>query len=324
MPVGPVSPVTVSGQVNLASQPANVQASFRKMVGEVIQWNPDVPVQMAQKFIQNSYRKICDCRLWYGMMVRGQVAVPDVYTTGTVTITSGSAIVTGVGTAWDQAFVGRQFRVGFTTGWMKIASVESATSMTLDLAWGNPTQAAVGYQIVQCWVTLGANIKMVLEMVNQRQGYRLRVNQPQAVGNVYDTWRTQTGWTTMLLSKEPTSDGKPQYELYPSPTSAQVFPFLAYIQPPDLDDNLNTFPITSMRSDVIVLKAVADALVFRGKNSKFYDPTTAQAKLREYVFEIEQMARMDDNLYPKDLIWEYWNYPYAQGGANWRQEHDAD
>lgn len=319
--VAPSPIVTIPGQVSPTTQPKSTQSNFRQMVGEVQQWNSDAPVPMIKKWLNNSYRRIIDERLWYGLMVRGQVAVPNVYTAGVISMTSGSTAVVGTGTAWDQTFVGRQIRAGFSTGWYNIQSVTDATHLVLDLPWGNASVASSGYQITQTWITLGYNIKMVLEMVNQRQGWRLTLNLPQAALNKLDTWRTTTGWSWALANREPTADGQPQYEIYPAPTFQQVFPFLAYTQAPDLVNDTD-FPVAYVRSDIIVLAALKDALLFRGKNSKYYDPNVAQMKEREFKDEIEKLKRMDDNLYPKDWLWDYGKFDFHPSSL-FLQQHDS-
>lgn len=314
------SNVTIAGQVTPSAQAVNTQLSFRQMSGEIRNWNPDVPAQMAKRWVNNSYRRVIDYRLWYGLLTRGQVTVPSVYSTGTATFTLGSNIVTGTNTVWTPAMVNEQIRAGFSTGWYNIQSVQSATQLTLDLPWGNPTVTSVGYQIVQTWVSLGPNIKRVLEMVNQRQGWRMKIDMPQAVGNEYDTWRTTTGWSFMLLSKEPRADGSPQWEIYPAPTFQQVFPFLAYVQPPDmvLDGD---FPATFIRSDIIVTGALKQALLYRGKASRYYDSQTAAVKEQEFKEELEKMALNDDNQYAKNITWDYGSWPFYQYGSQYMQSH---
>src|SRR5277367_2030707 len=106
-----VSPVP--GQVTPVSQPSSIQLNFRQMVGEVRSWNPDVPAQMAKRWVQNAYRRVVDFRLWYGLLTRGQVTVPSVYSTGTATFTLGSNKVQGFGTIWTQAMINEQVRAGF-------------------------------------------------------------------------------------------------------------------------------------------------------------------------------------------------------------------
>src|SRR5208337_2069453 len=319
MPVGP------GGSSMLTQvQPATTQASFRQMIGELLQWNPDLPVQVAAKFINNAYRRVIDARLWYGMLVKGQVNVPNAYTTGSVTVTNGTGVVIGVGTIWTPAMIGYSFRVGFSTPIYRIASVQSSTQFTLDLIWGGPTQSSVGYSIFQNIVSFGANVKKLLAVVNQRQGYRMKLHLPQEVLNIFDTWRTSVGWTYAVANYSPSSvDGSPQFELYPAPSFQQSFPFLASVQPPDMVKD-GDYPAPWIRADVIMYGAIVFALLFRGKSSKYYDPNTAKTFAQMQMAEVAKMARNDDNQYPQDLRWEFEKYPFTQFGADFRQTHDLD
>lgn len=314
----------IPGQVTQQSQALTTQKNLGQMIGEVLQWNPNLPPTLAKTWLNETQRSVCDRRFWYGLMVRGQVAVPSVYTLGTVSVTNGSPIVTGIGTNWAAAGIvpGQQLRVGFSTGFYNIITVDpGGLQLTLDLPWGHPSQASVGYAIMKVWVTLGPNIKRVLEIANQRQGYRLYTDLPQAILNRFDVWRTNTGWTWALFPKEPTSDGQPQYELYPAPTFQQAFPYLAYIQPPDMVGD-NDFPAAFIRTDALVLPAIANSLVWRGpKENKYYDPTTAGQKMREHEARYQEMSMADDCLYPKDYQWDFGQWPYSQQGALWLQSH---
>lgn len=115
--------------------------------------------------------------------------------------------------------------------------------------------------------------------------------------------------------------GVPLFELYPAPTFQQVFPFLAYIQPPDLVND-SDFPYPFIPSDALILPAIANALVFGGpKLNPRYDPNTAEKKIREFNARREAMVNADDSLDGKDYLAD--DYPMWSGmGANWRQNHD--
>lgn len=273
-------------------------------------------------WVQDAYRRIVDYRTWSGLLVRGQVSVPNVYSTGTVSLVNGSQTVTGIGVAFTQSMVGATFRVGFSYPAYRIIAVDGGgLSLTLDLPWGNNSLTNTSFQIFVNFVTLGYNVKRVLAIVNQQQGYRLVLGWPQEVLNVYDTWRTRTGWTYACAHMAPTADGQPQYELYPAPTFAQSFPFLAFTQPPDLQKD-NDWPALWIRSDVIVELATVDALLYKGKNSKYYDPEAAKFHQARGTQELEKMASMDDNSYLQNLIWEFTRWPMSQQGADFLQSHD--
>lgn len=290
------------------------------MIGIVLQWNPDAPVPLVTQWLNFSYRRIVDARLWYGLLVRGQVTVPQVYSTGTAAFTLGSPTVQGIGTVWTTSMIGEQIRSGFATGWQNIIAVNPTTqTITLDLPWGNQTQTT-GYQIVQTWVTLGPNVKLVLDMVNLRQGWRLACNIPQQAINQWDTWRVTTGWTQILANKEPNAQGYPMYELWPAPTFQQTFPFLAYTQPPDMVND-GDFPLTFIRSDIVILAAIKDALLFTGRGKRYYDANVASQKEKEFQSEIGKMMMADDGQYQKDLSWDYSRWPMSQYGSLFQQSH---
>lgn len=81
---------------------------------------------------------------------QGVTRYADFYNTGSVTVTNGSATVTGSGTSWDSTMVGRIFEVSQSGSGSYnphpqtplIASVESATSLTLADSWRETTAAA--------------------------------------------------------------------------------------------------------------------------------------------------------------------------------------
>lgn len=72
---------------------------------------------------------------------------PDDYTEGTITVTNGSATVTGSGTTFTAAMVGRFINVG--KWWYEIASVNSTTSLTLVNYYQETTAAGASYTIAE-------------------------------------------------------------------------------------------------------------------------------------------------------------------------------
>lgn len=313
MPIGPANPLFPNQYGFNGAQPYTTQLNFRQMIGEVQLWNPDADPLLIGRWINNNYRKIIERRNWYGLMVRGQVSTPQMTSAGTATITNGSALVSGQGTGWTAALIGQQFRVGFTNPFQTIVDVNPTTQvLELDMPYGAQSLTSTGYQIAQVWVTLGANIRYILDAVNQQQGWRMQTNVPQQSLNEIDTWRTSVGWSYLFSALPPTPDGQLQVEIYPTPFFLQVFPYLAYTQPPNMVADADS-PVMFIRSDVLVSMTIGDALVFRGKQNKYYDPTVAQAKKAEAEMELQKMERNDDGMYPQDSVWNY-GQEYGQGG----------
>ncbi len=69
------------------------------------------------------------------------------YTTGTVTATNGSATITGSGTTFTSAMVGRKIKVGSDNAYYRIKTFTSATSIDLEANYQGTTASAQTYTI---------------------------------------------------------------------------------------------------------------------------------------------------------------------------------
>lgn len=76
------------------------------------------------------------------------------YTTGTVSLTNGSALVTGSGTTFTRAMVGRYFQVTDADGdglWYKISGFGSSTALSLENYYQGTTDTSNSYQIAEAF-----------------------------------------------------------------------------------------------------------------------------------------------------------------------------
>jgi hypothetical protein len=301
------------------------QLGFRQMINEVCLWNPDLDPMIAGRFINNALREVVDSYQWYALKVRGNINIPKVTTSGTCTLTNGSNTVQGIGTAWTNALIGLQFRGGFQGPWRTINNVNAlAQTLTIDTPYGGATRTG-GYQCQAVYATLGANIKYLLHSKNQNMGWPIEVNGNQETIDAWDTWRTSLGWTTYFATLPPTPDGQFQIEMWPTPYSAQVFPFEAYIQPPDMVLDTDS-PPSFIRADVLVRRAIADAKIFGGRTSKYYDPTVSAQKMGEFRTTLEQMQNASNMLDQQDCTWDYGQENGRVGfgpGSTFCQNHDC-
>lgn len=310
---------------NPATQAPTTQLDFRRILNEVCLWNPNVDPMVAGRWANNYLRQIVDLRNWYGLKLRGNVNIPTITTSGTCTVTNGSNTVQGIGTAWTNALIGFQFRAGFTFPWSTINNVNAlAQTLTLDTPFGGRTITG-GFQIQSVYITLGSNIKAISWAVNQQQGWPLEVNVPVETINVFDPWRQSLGWSTIWATRPPTPQGSYQIEVWPTPYQAQVFPFEAHMQAPDMVLDTDC-PPPFIRSDLIVTRCIADALVFGGRSSKYYDPSTAGMKLAQFNKDIEAMENADNQMDQRDVSWDFGFEDGRVGfgpGSVYAQSHDA-
>jgi len=301
------------------------QLVFRQCITEVCQWNPDLDPMIAARFINNALREVVDRRVWYALKVRGNINIPTITTTGTCTVTNSSNLVAGIGTNWTTALIGSQFRSGFSGPWRTIFNVDPINQiLTIDTPYGGKTRQS-GYQVQQVYATLGANIKYLLLAKNQNQGWPIEVNGNQETLDAWDVWRISLGWTTYFATLPPTPDGQFQIEMWPTPYQAQVFPFEAYIQPPDMQLDSDS-PPSFIRADLLVTRAIVDAKLFGGRGSKYYDPTVASMKSQEFAAKLEAMENADNMLDQQDVTWLFGQEEGRVGfgpGSTWVQSHDA-
>src|SRR5262245_20670763 len=103
--------------------------------------------------VVNAFRRLAETRRWSWLVKFGQFIAPPVYNDGTVTVTQYSTTVTGSGTTFTAAMVGRQFRIGLTAPIYTIAQYVSATEIALDSPWGGESASGETFQIYQCFYT---------------------------------------------------------------------------------------------------------------------------------------------------------------------------
>lgn len=76
------------------------------------------------------------------------------YNTGTVALTNGSTVVTGTGTTFTNAMVGRYFKINDATGdgfWYRISSYTSATVIGLEQSYDGNNVTGVSYEIAEAF-----------------------------------------------------------------------------------------------------------------------------------------------------------------------------
>lgn len=82
------------------------KTNFYDLVGAVRQYRPDMGQVAVEKLIQDRVRQVIDSKIyWADLLQRGVLRIPAAYTTGTISLTPGSATVDGVANDWPVADV---------------------------------------------------------------------------------------------------------------------------------------------------------------------------------------------------------------------------
>jgi hypothetical protein len=297
------------------------QGNVGYLIGLIQAWNPDLSQPKILAIINGTLRKVYDRKTWFFLFVKGQLVAPQAVTTGQVTTTLGSDIVAGTGTSWDSTLVGRQFRIGYNNPIYSIVDVPDSTHLQLELAWGSPSVTS-GYFIIQNYFNLGPNIKYLKTMLNVQLGYKFTLHATQDTLNTLDPWRQNQNFPYISAGMPLDQQGNYLQELYPASWIQQAFPFMAYVQPPNVGPDSDNLP-PYMRLDIIAKDGIAEALVIGGpKKNQYYDAGESLRKRQEFEGELGRLANADENLYRTEVVKFGEDLPYyAPGGALFAATH---
>ena len=298
---------SIPNQVNPSyANPYANQAVFGQVVGRVNGYCSHISPSQIQNIVNNVVRRIYDRRNWYGNFRSGYINVPGYYSVGTISMTQGSNIVVGNGTTFTPSMVGQQIRTGFVNPIYTIKGFIDATHLSLDplTPWGPPSLSTTGYFITQYWYSF-PNVKFFYSIINLQLQFRMATNVPASLLDNWDPARLVQLFPYVAATRPPDQTGALSLELWPVSNSAQSDPYLCYVQPPNLVDDSDPFP-AFIRSDIVELACIAEALRYRPKANPNYSESTCLALSKDFdgKFEAELQSAMqaDEGLLRQDIV----------------------
>lgn len=158
---------------------------------------PAAGPDLSQDLIRDAFNQLVERREWSWLMKTSSFYVPTYTYPGTVSVTGGSAVVTGVSTTFTGDLQGKQFRLGSIGGTAyptyTIIQFVSTTSVVLDRPWVGPSLSAQSYQLFQCYFPVPEDFQYFYSVTNPTANYRLNHNATQAEFDSYDPQRSQSG-----------------------------------------------------------------------------------------------------------------------------------
>ena len=158
---------------------------------------PAAGPDLSQDLIRDAFNQLAERRQWTWLMKTNSFYGPVYTALGTVSVTDGSAIVTGAGTSFTQNMIGKQIRIGAAAGssypTYTVIQVPSTLSVVLDRPWSGASLVSQSYTIFQCYFQVPADFQSFYSVVNPTGNYRLNHNATQAELDSYDPQRSQSG-----------------------------------------------------------------------------------------------------------------------------------
>ena len=170
------------------------QETYAMLWRAVRLYSPVLPATLAQNFIRSRFRDLRRKRLWSWRIGFSQFTTPNNYSVGTATVVFGSNTVTGSGTTWTTAMLGRQFRIGTVAPIYTVVAINSTTSLVIDQPFGGLSATNVGYQIFQAYITpTPTDFQDFISVKDTIMNWQLNLHTPQTYIDAVDAQRANTG-----------------------------------------------------------------------------------------------------------------------------------
>ena len=302
-----------------------VPDTLEQMRRQLRMYCPFVPPALAESWLKKRWRQVCERRAWSFLRAETLLTSPAIVNGGTVTVTSGTDVITGSGTAFDSTMIGRQFKVGATAPVFTIVTVASATSLTLDNVWPLATASGRSYQILQAYYTMPGDFLTFLSVVDVANQWRLHINFfDKRQIDLFDPVRTSSGTPYILAAHRNTAAEIPQFEMWPHPTGWRTYPVF-YVKRGAPLSSTTTLP-SVITGDILVEGALADLARWPGpepgKRNPMFNLDLWKTHEAEFKSRLVEQARQDNEIYQTDLDYaRYTSWPMAPLSASFAQSH---
>lgn len=296
---------------------------------------------LAKTLVQRAHRDILDSRSWSFLIEEGVLQAPQSITTGSISVDQFSRAVQADATAkaaldavnMDIPLGTRQFRVGQTTRIYNIDSYDTSSGViTLKEPFSEPSLTNSGYSVFKCYYLPPmvdnevdfVRFITVRDLVNQRP---LRLNVQKKELDRRDPMRTCSEPPVLVSWYKADSEGRPLFELWPTPTSARAYVCLFVRKGKELEDDRDelVYPIT----DELLASRAQYHLCHWAEMTKGMQPTLRLTDWRFLMGELNSRyerlllacKKQDDEIFVQNV-----RQPRRWGGwppsASWLQEHD--
>lgn len=276
---------------------------------------------------------------WDFLQKDGLVTTVAEYITGTVTVTNGSASVTGSGTTFTSGMVGRRILPSGSNKSYKITGYGSATSLTIESAYEGTTVSGVNYSIAKDridlprWIDDPKRIYRIVDRDNNKVLTQLSRQDMEraygAKGNVQDpnfyspAPRVRTSYSTGTVAASSnssvltgtstawTSSGIEQFDLI------RIGNYVYTVSSVDSDTQITLVDLTQ---ETILAGTAYSAVVDRWQVDFYPMPKN----LRSYQVVALQLIPRLVNAYDVPILPDNWHYILVKGGRVKMLKHNQD
>jgi hypothetical protein len=209
------------------------------------------------------------CARWPWNFLRSResiITVPD-YTTGTVSVTAGGTLVTGVGTVFTTVQGNGQYYIQFANAndWYQVAVQNSQTQVTISPGYaGSVNLSGVTYTLRKFFYSLSANCDRICDVKNWNTPLKLDEMFPRDVDFVQpNPQSSSTSYGFIPYGYD--SSNNVQIIPYPFPSDARLFEIKTFKRPTDMSGSTDLPTIPNKWSHVITFGACALGFLYLRK-----------------------------------------------------------
>ena len=206
--------------------PVTIETVARQLIASV---DSDAGYLLASQWIVKRYEQLAIKAKLRHLRQVGLVSTPAAITTGTVTLTRGSKVVSCDATAlaaWTTSLVGYHLRA--RVNWYEIVE-HNLTTGALLLAGAYEEDSVVDgtYIIVQRWVPLATDVGYLGDtFINQRRRHPLSLRDLGELDRSAPSRSAISGSATVVVEAPQLPDGRKRVEFYPYSTTSESYAYV--------------------------------------------------------------------------------------------------
>lgn len=245
------------------------QETFEVLWKRLLIYAPGCPVPLAQEFINTAYSRALAGWKWSQFRRDSEFTIPATYDDGTVTVTSGSATVTGASTLFTSDLEDRQFYIGGIAPFYDVASVDSSTQITLSRVYNGASGSGLSYNIGVVYQEMPDDYLQLETIRDLANNWKLHLWVNQDLLDAWDSKRTVSGTPWIAAAAPPRVVGNGEadvsrIELWPKSSTGPRYYAFRYEVKPALLVNANDRPIFPIRGDTLRHGALAELAQWPG------------------------------------------------------------
>lgn len=190
---------------------------------------------LVSKWIDNRYKELVSRVKFRHLREVGELEVPAVYDTGTVSATRGSTTVTGTSTAWTTGIgaVGAktQHYTKISSAWYKVASVTSDIELELTTNFSEDDVSDGAYEVVQRKLSLDSNARWVGQFILTRLRLELESISLDEMNVRYPGRRITGRYPACIAQIGVDSNNYVEVEVYPPPSETEILHYVFWNLP---------------------------------------------------------------------------------------------